>query len=165
MFVGQWIFFVLLAAVGSLVYFVVATFVVLACLKLKKRSLPDWNTILNFDAEESDSVYFWLAFVLTIFYEECFFRLPLFIPIWFNCSTFTVLAFAVSLSALFGYFHTRSGMIFTNGGIGFIFCLVFLHCGGWQGEIIVPFLSALAVHMLYNLTIYFLAPFILRLAA
>ncbi|OGF24969.1 hypothetical protein A2331_00315 [Candidatus Falkowbacteria bacterium RIFOXYB2_FULL_34_18] len=92
-------------------------------------------------------VVFMLAFL-----EEIIFRLPLSFFVKFSTPK-TVLCFAIILSAIFGYLHGGIlNIVATQGVGGFLICIVYLKCGGFQGKTLKPLICSTCMHALYNLT-------------
>lgn len=87
--------------------------------------------------------------------EELFFRVLLIgLAVWlFGISPWVVIV-AASASILFGYMHGSVRHIACQGINGFLYSMLFLKCGGFQGEIVVPFFATTAAHILNNGVVY-----------
>lgn len=100
-----------------------------------------------------------LIFVLALM-EEVFFRLPLAFVVrvsrYFSVKsigTALALASAFFLSILFGLCHGSVYHIFLQGVGGFIYSILFLKCGGYQGKYLKPLMASTAVHFLFNMSV------------
>lgn len=82
--------------------------------------------------------------------EEFIFRLPLILFIWKNAQPKTMLMIMIFLSVIFGLGHGGWVGVPIQGVMGFIFCLVFLKCGGMQKKYMKAFFSSTGVHFAYN---------------
>lgn len=88
------------------------------------------------------------------FIEELLFRFPLLALTDERWSTTKILICASVSSASFGFFHGGVYHIFLQGVSGFIFCILFLKCGGfrgiqWKGAV-KALTATTTVHFLYN---------------
>jgi membrane protease YdiL (CAAX protease family) len=91
-----------------------------------------------------------LAIVPTVLLEEVFFRLPLVPIVWLTRSVKNTLVCAVLLSGGFGYLHGSVPNIFTQGVGGFVYCVLFLKCGGMDMRILKPLTITFVTHLGYD---------------
>jgi len=86
--------------------------------------------------------------------EEILFRL---IPLTFAVEVWgtskKVFLVAIVSSIIFGVLHGGYDHIFLQGISGFVYCIVFLKCGGLNENYIKGFLSSSTAHFLFNMTI------------
>jgi membrane protease YdiL (CAAX protease family) len=92
-----------------------------------------------------------VTFFIGIVKEEVIFRLPLALFIKLKAGLPAILTVSVVSSILFGYYHGDWVNLKHQSVGGLVYCIVFLKCGGLHGNYKKAFLSALAVHLLYDL--------------
>jgi len=99
------------------------------------------------------SLYFPLFLAARAFLEEVVFRLPLGFARKLKLSARNTLALAILLSMIFGLAHGKIINIFIQGVSGLIYSILFLKCGGYQGKIFKPLVTATATHAMFNGTL------------
>ena len=99
------------------------------------------------------SWYFLPFLIFAAFKEEIVFRLPLFFAIEREVSFQKMIFFTIILSVIFGLFHGSIVNIFMQGFCGFVFCILFLKCGGYQKKYIKAITVTTMAHFTYNLII------------
>ena len=72
-------------------------------------------------------------------------------------STAKVLVFAIIFSVIFGFLHGGIPNIFIQGVGGFMYSVLFLKCGGLQGNYTKAIATSTAVHFLFNMTLLAIA--------
>ncbi len=86
--------------------------------------------------------------------EEIIFRLPLAILITSeSVGTKGIMLLAGILSFMFGVAHGGLSHLPIQGISGFVFCLVFLKCGGLQKQFAKATAASAMTHFLFNLTV------------
>ncbi|NTW14672.1 MAG: CPBP family intramembrane metalloprotease [Candidatus Moranbacteria bacterium] len=93
--------------------------------------------------------YMILIFILACI-EEMLFRLPLVIVVSPGSSPYLILALAVLLSIGFGFAHGDPNNILCQGVMGFLYCLVFLSCGGLSQHYGTALMISTITHFLHN---------------
>ncbi len=107
-----------------------------------------------YDARVSKTTPFYLiGLFFWVLAEEMVYRFPLAILIVFELSALPVLIVAAVFSLIFGVVHRKPPNIFMQGGDGFIWCLLFLKCGGLQGNYLQALIVTVAVHIICNFII------------
>lgn len=85
--------------------------------------------------------------------EEAFWRFPLVILVVIGVKILPILIVAAAISLLFGAAHSKLINILLQGGDGFLWCLLFLKCGGLQGNYFQALLVTTIVHFVCNFII------------
>ena len=98
---------------------------------------------------------FLLIFMALI--EEIMFRLPLAVAVEARAPKATILLFAAVLSLAFGLLHGGILNIFIQGFGGFMYCVLFLKCGGYQKKYSQALAVSTTAHFLWNLSVSFTA--------
>jgi len=96
-----------------------------------------------------------LPFLLFFFalIEEMMFRLPLMIAVNADADKKIIFLFAFILSVVFGLLHGGIEHIFLQGAGGFLYCILFLKCGGYQKNYLQATAVSTAAHFLWNLSL------------
>jgi len=97
-----------------------------------------------------------VIFLLAALLEEVVFRLPLVIFVKLGWSVTKVLGVALLLSIIFGFLHGGVSHIYLQGVGGLLYSVIFLKCGGFQGNFSKAVGVSTAVHFLYNMTLILL---------
>jgi hypothetical protein len=99
--------------------------------------------------------------IFTIFLEEIIFRLfPILIAKKVGLTTRGILIVSVISSVIFGYIHgSMACKIFFQGVYGFLFCILFLKCGGLRLNGLKAFKASFSAHVIYDAIIFFLIIF------
>lgn len=139
-----WLFFVKTVALIFFVEFLFGTL-----LDILGAPLRDETTLLP-SIKESPFIWLFVVIPILAFLEELCFRLPLALFTAARVHPVTILAVAIGLSAIFGYAHGGWWQIPLQGTSGFIFCVVFLKCGGLQKKYVKALFSSSSVHLLSN---------------
>lgn len=84
------------------------------------------------------------------FIEEIIFRLPLAIFIQLEWPINEIVFMAIFYSAIFGFYHGGITNIFIQGVGGFILCIIFLKCGGYQKKYLKAIIISTLAHFFYN---------------
>lgn len=94
----------------------------------------------------------WPILFITVAIEEFTFRLaPLFAAFSiFGEKPTPLLISALVASAVFGFLHGNYSNIFVQGASGFLLCLLFLKCGGFNGNIVKAFTTTSVAHFFFN---------------
>jgi membrane protease YdiL (CAAX protease family) len=96
---------------------------------------------------------FWSMIILlfsVIAIEEAVFRLlPLSLSVWAWGPSTAVIVVAVIFSVIFGLCHGKIRNVLFQGVSGFLFAVVFLKCGGFQGHYFKAFLISTLVHAVF----------------
>lgn len=115
----------------------------------------EWNLLRA--ADKAPHISFWGVFVIIFMYfcfasrEEILFRwLPFTIVCLEKFNFKTVITTAIISSVIFGYLHGGFIHIFVQGIGGFIFCLLYLKCGGYHNRNIKAVFVSTSAHALYN---------------
>ncbi len=88
---------------------------------------------------------------INAFSEEIKFRLfPLAIVVEIGWSIKRILIVAAASSLIFGYIHGGWPCIFLQGIGGFLYCLLFLKCGGYQKKFGQALAVTIMTHFLFN---------------
>lgn len=103
----------------------------------------------------SSGLPFFLIFMALI--EEVIFRLPLAVAVEAEAEKSAILLFALLLSLAFGLAHGSILNIFIQGFGGFIYCILFLKCGGYQKKYSQALAVTTTAHFLWNLSVSFIA--------
>lgn len=111
--------------------------------------LRDETTILSM-LQKTPLVFLFFFLPLSAAFEETLFRLPLALFIQMNIPPMYLLVVAALLSVIFGYAHGGWWQVPLQGVGGFIFCLVFLKCGGLEEKFGKAFFSSSCAHLLLN---------------
>lgn len=99
--------------------------------------------------EELFSLSFILILALTALLEEVLFRLPLALFVrWWDIRAALIVAAMVSV--VFGFLHGDVWHVLIQGASGFLYCIVYLKCGGSWGRYWKGLFSAFAAHALFN---------------
>lgn len=107
-----------------------------------------------YDARVSKITPFYLiGLFFWAFIEEIAYRFPLAILIVFGLRTIPVLIVAAVFSLIFGIAHGKLANILMQGGDGILWCLLFLKCGGLQGNYFQALLVTTTVHFICNFII------------
>lgn len=94
--------------------------------------------------------YFPVIIIIVIIAEEFLFRAPLICLVASGLSVGYIIIGALLFSAVFGWYHGGVSNIFIQGVGGFIYCLLFLKCGGLQRKFWKAILSSTSAHMLFD---------------
>ena len=135
-----------LCVVGCLVLMFAYAFSVLGAAHLLKIDIPPVSG-------ENIPIFvfsFPIKLIVVVFIEELIFRLPLAIVVEKKWSIAKVLASALVLSAIFGVLHGSIHHIFIQGAEGFICSVLFLKCGGLQGNYLKAVAVTTTTHFLFN---------------
>lgn len=92
----------------------------------------------------------WLTILFSALFEEFVFRFPLILAVGSGLSLFFVLMFAVLLSIVFGILHGDPDCLWYQGVIGFLYCLLFLWCGGLSHHYGTALMTTTLAHFLHN---------------
>lgn len=84
------------------------------------------------------------------FLEEFLFRLPLTFLMEMKLSLDKVIGAAIVSSIVFGLCHGGFGNIFIQGVCGFLYSILFLKCGGYNGKYLKALVVTSSTHFLYN---------------
>ncbi|NQU83941.1 MAG: CPBP family intramembrane metalloprotease [Parcubacteria group bacterium] len=102
----------------------------------------------------SISPYLPFTLMFWAFIEEVLFRfVPLALAVVIFGKSRKVIAIALMSSIIFGFLHGGLVYIFIQGVDGFLWCLLFLKCGGFQWKNFKPLLICTTVHASLNGTI------------
>lgn len=100
------------------------------------------------------SLFFML--VQFAFFEEVIFRLPISWIVKTSDKKLSGVIFASAVfSLLFGLAHSYVFSVFLQGVLGFLFCILYLKCGGFEGKILKPLIVTTLTHATYNFLLVF----------
>lgn len=138
---------------GSVILGYINTFIVIMVLHKFGRPFP--TGISDGDI----NITSWnLPFLLVFFalFEEAMFRLPLMIAVDTDAGEGVALLFAAVLSVIFGVLHGGIINVFLQGAGGFMCCILFLKCGGYQKKYVQALAVSTTAHFLWNLSVCFI---------
>lgn len=125
---------------------------------------PQISRIIRFDllvhgagAARSFTSSFLVLLFFTMVGEEAVFRLPLIFLVQKRQSLQRVLLAGAVLSVVFGTLHGGFHHIFIQGVLGFAYCILFLKCGGFQGNYLKAFIVVAITHFVYDVLVFWIA--------
>ncbi len=144
--IGKQVYFCIVGF-SALILFLSTSFINIAqVLGIKIPPIPgDQIPILTF------SFPFWLF--STVLFEEFLFRLPLAFFLDMELSINKVLIMAIFSSTIFGFLHGGIIHIFIQGVAGFLWCILFLKCGGLNKNYAKAFCATTISHFLFDIMI------------
>ena len=153
---------VIAIVIGAVILDFILTVVVIYAMEVINFNIS--NTPTRFSVTETEnsikilSLYLPCLLYVSAAMEECIFRCMPLVPAVEICGTSKmVLLVAVVSSIMFGVIHGGYDHIFLQGVGGFIYCIVFLKCGGFNENYTKGFLSSTTSHFLFNMTLMLIA--------
>jgi len=131
---------------GSILFLLIWTPCILALLAVSgvdPSSVPDHT-------EKVARGSFGIA-IITVLMEETAFRIvPLWLAVKNRFSTIGLIVLSVMNSAVFGYIHGSVYNLLLSGVGGFVFCLLFLKCGGIRSHFFPACTAPIVSHLFYD---------------
>ena len=139
------------------------------CLVLQKIYVPLFTYLISFFVEISshNNETFRKIFELPLpllfctlvpmaFFEEIIYRFPISWIVKTSDKRLSSVIFAsVILSLVFGLAHGHFLNILIQGVCGFMWSILYLKCGGFEGKILKPLIVTTLVHATYNFSLVF----------